>query len=490
MFCVAAILAGAETAITTLWPWKMKKLASEEGAKSPFRALEKDITKVLTTSLVGVTFCTIFGTALATDVAIGLFGQAGVGYATVAITLVTLFIGEILPKSLAVAKPEPFARFALPLINALALLVTPVTWLAHIANKVLLSRLGVTESPDNVTQPELRTFISSASDSGAVNLYQEGMIEGVLDLDRGQVQQVMTPRVEIVAIEGNATLEELFKVMIQSKYSRVPVYKDAIDEIQGVVLLRELLANLSMRGASDPTPLLKTTVSTIMDPVYFIPECMSTMDALKQMRRQRTHMMVVVDEYGGTSGIVTLEDILETLVGEIYDEDDEEEVQEDFSAFVFNAEDGTYSIDGAADLDLVGAKLDLEDQVDPVLPDFATLSGFICSKAGIIPEVGYTVLVNRSDGTAVRFTVLSADDRRLLSLSAANVVITIDADGEASEVTSRFVVDAASEDPSSIFVEDTDASPNGDALIENAAPESASIVVETTVADAEDSLTV
>ena len=107
---MAALFAGAETAITTLWPWKVKQLAAEDGEDSPFKSLETDITKVLGTVLIGVTFCTIFGTALATDVAVGLFGKAGVGYATVAITLVTLFFGEIFPKSLAVAKPEALAR--------------------------------------------------------------------------------------------------------------------------------------------------------------------------------------------------------------------------------------------------------------------------------------------------------------------------------------------------------------------------------------------
>jgi len=158
----------------------------------------------------------------------------------------------------------------------------------------------------------------------------------------------------------------------------------------------------------------------------FVPETMSVMNALKQMRRNRLHMMVVVDEFGGTSGIVTLEDILETLVGEIYDEDDEEEVVEDTTSIVLER-DGTYTIDGMADLEVVCETLGLDDDVDPeVLSEFATLSGFLCHQAGEIPNTGDVVVVAHK-----RFKVLEADDRRLLSLKAANITAT-PTDGDAT----------------------------------------------------------
>ena len=177
LFSMAALFAGAETAITTLWPWKVKQLAAEGGEDSPFAALEKDITKVLTTVLVGVTFCTIFQTALATDVAVGLFGKAGVGYATVAVTAVTLFFGEILPKSLAVAQAERFANFTLPLINAFSYLLTPLSAFTSFANDRLLSAFGVGSEDANVavTMPELRMVRSSASDCfGLLRIASDG----------------------------------------------------------------------------------------------------------------------------------------------------------------------------------------------------------------------------------------------------------------------------------------------------------------------------
>ena len=455
---MAALLAGAETAITTLWPWKVKQLAAEDGENSPFASLEKDITKVLGTVLIGVTFCMIFGTALATDVAVSLFGKAGVGYATAAITLVTLFFGEIFPKSIAVAQPEKLARFTLPMINAFTFLLTPLSWLTSAATNVLLGLLGASKdgTSEAVTKPELRMVLTSASASGAVELYEQDMIEGVLDLQRSTVSQIMTPRVEIEGVGVDASLADLLEVALRTKYSRVPVYNETIDEIVGIVLTRELLevgtpgggggaaasaaaaaaaiGGVASGGGGDSggggapplvpaqlTPareLEARTVTSIMEGVeeLFVPESMSVMNALKQMRQRRLHMMVVVDEFGGTSGIVTLEDILETLVGEIYDEDDEEEIYEDYSSIVYNEAEGSYAIDGMADLSVVCARLGLEEDVgEDVLDEFATLSGFLCHQAGEIAKEGAEFVVGH-----VRFEVTEADDRRLLTLRATN----------------------------------------------------------------------
>ena len=230
------------------------------------------------------------------------------------------------------------------MINFFTFLLTPLSLLTSLATNTLLRLLGASadESVESVTKPELRMLLSSASESGAVEVYEQDMIEGVLDLQRTKVQQVMTPRVELVACGADSPISALLALALRYKYSRVPVYNETVDEIVGIVLTRELL-NYTV---TEPVQSSSATVGSIMESVteasIFVPESMSVMNALKQMRRQRLHMLIVVDEYGGTSGIVTLEDILETLVGEIYDEDDEEEVD------------------------------------DELLAEFATLSGFLC----------------------------------------------------------------------------------------------------------------
>mmetsp|Transcript_3721 Transcript_3721/g.7924 ORF Transcript_3721/g.7924 Transcript_3721/m.7924 type:complete len:269 (-) Transcript_3721:387-1193(-) len=252
-------------------------------------------------------------------------------------------------------------------------------------------------------------ILGGASQSGAVELYEQDMIEGVLDLQRSQVQQIMTPRVELVAIDAESSLVDLLALTREYKYSRVPVYNQTIDEITGVVLSRELL-EFADAGAG----LENVSVASIMDPVEFVPESMTVMNALKQMRRQRLHMMVVVDEFGGTSGVITLEDILETLVGEIYDEDDEVEAQEDTGAIV-QMEDGSFKIDGMADLQPTCERLQLDIPED-TLNEFSTLSGYLCHVAGEIPNQDDIVLVS-----GLRFDVLEADERRLLLVRASNI---------------------------------------------------------------------
>tara|TARA_B110001452_G_scaffold8489_1_gene7438 strand:- start:750 stop:2486 length:1737 start_codon:yes stop_codon:yes gene_type:complete len=411
LFSTAAVLAGAETAITTLWPWKAKKLAEEEGESSPFAGLQDDITTVLTTGLVGVTLCMVWGTALATDIAIQVFGKRGVGLATVALTMVTLVLGEIVPKSIAVANAEGVARATLPLINFLNVVLYPVTWSMSLVNVFLLKACGLSTSEDTATavsQPELRMILTGAKQSGAVELYEQDMIEGVLDMQTTQVQQIVTPRVEIEAIAKAATLADLLDLSLNVKYSRIPVYNETVDEIIGVVLTRELLEVAAFKSRQE---LAQIQVAAIMEETAFCPETMTAMNALKQMRRERLHMMVVVDEFGGTTGLVTLEDILETLVGEIYDEDDDEEVEEDGTSIV-QQEDGSFLIEGTADLDLVCDKLNFT-LPEETLAEFATISGYLCQQAGEIPEIDDTILVG-----GLRFDVREADERRLLSVRA------------------------------------------------------------------------
>jgi len=214
----------------------------------------------------------------------------------------------------------------------------------------------------------------------------------------------------VIGIDRNDSLLDLLDLTREWKYSRVPVYNGTIDEINGIVFTRELIDYAALPRED----LRKLPVSTIMEETAFVPESMSAMNALKLMRRQRLHMLVVVDEYGGTSGIITLEDILETLVGKIYDEDDDEEVQEEVQSIMQN-EDGTWSLDGMAELEVACERLTLELPPD-TMNEFSTISGFLCHQAGKIPEKGDILIVAH-----VRFEVLEADERRILSIVAQNI---------------------------------------------------------------------
>eukprot|EP00292_Cryptomonas_paramecium_P001092 CAMPEP_0113668318 /NCGR_PEP_ID=MMETSP0038_2-20120614/3931_1 /TAXON_ID=2898 /ORGANISM="Cryptomonas paramecium" /LENGTH=375 /DNA_ID=CAMNT_0000584043 /DNA_START=410 /DNA_END=1534 /DNA_ORIENTATION=- /assembly_acc=CAM_ASM_000170 len=345
LFMISACLAGAETAITTLWPWKVKKIAEEEGPDSPFRLLEKDITKFLTAILIGTTTCTIYSAAMFSDMVSQYLGDSMVTYATIWLTVVTLVAGEIIPKALAVSQAERVARVMVPAINVVAMLVYPVGQLMELTSKAVLALMGVKESEDsNVSEEELRMMVMGAKISGEIRTEEQDMIESVLDLQDTLVTAVMRPRVEVVALEAAADMPTFLRAVAASGYSRFPVFEHNVDNIVGMVLAKDLIDFLDRPGA-----LAQARVGDMMGPAYYVPESMTVWNVLEEMRRRRVHMAVVVDEYGGTAGIVTLEDILEEVIGEIYDEDDMDEMVKEESAIVREA-DGSFSLDGLAHL--------------------------------------------------------------------------------------------------------------------------------------------
>lgn len=406
MFVVGAALAAAETAITTLWPWKVRELAEREGQKSPFAALESDLTRFLTTILVTTTSATVLSTAIATEVAGEIFGQIAVGYVTAALTVFFLFFGEILPKALAVHAPAKVARVMVPVIRLLSVIVYPVGKLLAFFSTLILRVLKLPmESESRVSEEELRLIVAGADQSGSIEKYESQIIQNVLDLEETDVKTVMCPRVDMVAVSLDQSLQHLLMLEADSHYSRMPVYEGNVDNIVGVVMVKSLLKYMT----GDASVLSRTKVDEIMETPFFVPESMSVWIVLEEMRKRRIHMAIIVDEYGGTAGLVTLEDILEEVVGEIYDEDDDFEAD---AQLIQKDQDGQYIMDGQTDLEKVDHVLSLnltEDDLD----DYGTISGFLCARMGGIPTNGDQIVFNK-----VRFTVADADDRRIVSLRA------------------------------------------------------------------------
>ncbi|KAJ8906978.1 hypothetical protein NDN08_003461 [Rhodosorus marinus] len=407
LFIAAAALAAAETAITTLWPWKVRKLASEEGDSSMFTVLENNLTRFLTTILIATTVATIFTTAVATEVASAIFGgKAAVAYVTAGLTLFFLFFGEILPKSLAVHNAERVLRVLLPFVSTLSVILYPIgKILAFSANLILRLFNLYREEDAPVSEEELRLMIAGADRSGTIEPYESKLISNVLDLEEIDVRDVMCPRVDMVALPSDATLRDFLSVEEQYHFSRVPIFQGTTDNIIGVMHAKSLLKYL---GQSD---LLDTTkVEDLADAPYFVPESVSAWSVLEQMRLRRLHLAVVVDEYGGTAGLVTLEDILEEVVGEIYDEDDDIESEE---SDIVELQNGSFFIDGQAELEKVAEALLMELPEDD-LAEHGTISGFLCNRLEGIPSAGELVTIDN-----VEFKIVTADDRRILTLEAA-----------------------------------------------------------------------
>ena len=399
LLLLSAFFSASESAITTLWPWKIRELAQASGPSSAFALVERDVTRFLTTILVGNNLVNISATVLVTEISLRIFGSAGIGYATAAMTVLVLFFGEITPKNLAVHHAELVAKFVVRPIYVISVLLYPIgkffSWAAMKVLRLLhLEPAGSTR----VTAEELKLMLAGARESGVVPGGGGEVLQNVLSLEDVEAHEIMVPRVEMVAVEAETSLFDFLKLARQTNYSRIPVYQETIDEIVGIAYARDL-----QEWLDQPEQLKTLSVSEIARPAFFVPEPMSAWSLIRELRRRRAHMAIVVDEFGGTAGLITLEDLIEEILGEIYDETDEEE--ED----IVKIDHGTFLIQAQAPVDEVAEVLGIE------LPegDYETLSGFIYDAMGAIPEVGEAL-----EFGPYRFVVEEADERRILKVRA------------------------------------------------------------------------
>jgi CBS domain containing-hemolysin-like protein len=474
LFILSATLHAAETAMTKISPWRVAQVAEEEGKTSPFVTLSENLTQLLSTILVTTTTLSIYSTAFFVSIMSSAFPNLSFGLITALLTVFTLFFGELLPKAIAVSNSELVARKTVKSISRLATLLYPITYFFKKSSDFLLRLSGLRSIEDNsVSEDMLRMVVTEAvkTERDGIEGREGRMIQAVLDMQETAVSKIMRPRIDIDACSESCSLAELLELVLECKYSRIPVYRGDVDNIVGVVFSKDLLdfvklttnenenenenesvptlqgisaataAGDSKGGRTSSSSLLTPTGqqfayalnnTDMITPTYFIPETMSTWNALEEMRNRRVHMAIVVDEYGGTSGLVTFEDIMEEIVGEIYDEDDDhEDVEED--ATIFLKDDGTFEIKGYAELDDVYEALGMtEEEIEGFTGenggDYSTIGGLVCSEAGEIPEEGYEFSLGRYD-----FSVLDVEgDRRILLLRAVKAR-TADSDENIAE---------------------------------------------------------
>jgi putative hemolysin len=408
LLLLSGLMSGSETALTALGEWKLRQLREEGGdAAGLYALLERNPTRFITTLLIGNNLVNIGATALVTQMSIQLSRQVGfseaaaVGYATAVMTILVLIFGEITPKSIAVHHPLGYARLAIRPVYLLSVVLFPVGRAFAWFTTMVLRAFRLEPSNDPlITENELRMMLRSAEESGVIEASEQEMIKGVIDLEETVVREVMTPRVDVVAISEDASLHDMLAATTLHGYSRLPVYRESIDDVRGVAYARDLLKYL---GTSDD--LAKTRVADLMHPPQYVPETTSVLDLMRDMRLRKNHLAVVVDEFGGTAGLVTLEDIIEEITGEIYDETDEEEELE-----FEDLADGSVRIRASVHLEEVEDRfrVDLGDE-----GEYDTLAGYLISELGRIPQVGESHEV-----AGLRFTVEEADERRVTLVRA------------------------------------------------------------------------
>ncbi len=408
LLLLSGLMSASETALTAIGSWKARELRDSGSPSSfAFGELERNPTRFITALLIGNNIVNIGFTALVTQatlqvtIASGGSESMAVAIATAISTLAILVFGEITPKSIAVHHPVAVGRVVIRPVYLMSVVLYPLgigfTW---VTGQVLrLFRLQPSGSTF-MSPTELRMMLRSAEESGAIEAHEQEMIRGVIDLEETVVREVMTPRVDVVAVREDVNLDELQKLVTENGYSRLPVYGESIDEIKGVVYARDLLPFLGLSEAVGTTK-----VADIMTPAQYVPETLSILSLLRDMRIRKNHIAVVVDEFGGTSGLVTLEDIIEEITGEIYDETDDDEVDD-----IIDLGDGSFLLQGTTHIESVADAFDIAFDEDG---DYDTVAGFMIDEVDHIPQPGESVTFQ-----GMRFTVEQGDERRVLTVIA------------------------------------------------------------------------
>ena len=381
----SAFFSASETAFSSLNQIRLKSRA-EDGDSSAARvlAMAEQYDKLLSTILIGNNIVNIAAASIGTILFTQMLGaERGATVSTIVLTIIVLIFGEVTPKSLAKEMPEKVATAVSPFLVLLMTLMTPLTWL-FTQWKKLLGHFVHSGEADTITEGELMTMVSEAENDGELTDRESELIRSAIEFDDVEVEEILTPRVDVVAVEDDIPLEELAQTFAESGYSRLPVYHGTIDNIIGVVHEKDFyIARLKKATKIDDlvVPTLYTTGSTQISQL------------LRTLREQHHHLAVVVDEYGGTEGIITLEDILEELVGEIWDEHDE--VTEDFR----KQSDGSWLVSGSASVDDLYEELDLPEEEDI---DSNTVNGLVQEKTCHLPKVGDRFTLGEYDGVVTR----------------------------------------------------------------------------------------
>ena len=387
VFLVAcsAFFSASETAFSSLNQIRLKSRA-EDGDASAARvlAMAEKYDKLLSTILIGNNIVNIAAASIGTILFTRALGaERGATMSTIVLTIVVLIFGEVTPKSLAKEMPETVATAVSPMLNLLMVLFTPLTWLFSQWKRLLGHFVHSTEE-DTITEGELMTMVSEAENDGELTDRESELIRSAIEFDDVEVEEILTPRVDVVAVEDNTSLDEVAQTFAESGYSRLPVYHDTIDNIIGVVHEKDFyLARLKK----------ETSLEELVKPTLYTTGSTQISQLLRTLREQHHHLAVVVDEYGGTEGIITLEDILEELVGEIWDEHDE--ATEDFH----KQSDGSWIVLGSASVYALFEMLGLPEDEDI---DSNTVNGLVQEKTCHLPKVGDRFTLGSYDGVVTR----------------------------------------------------------------------------------------
>lgn len=391
---LSAMFSSMETAFSSVNVIRLKHLAAN-GSKKAERALKlaENFDKALTTILIGNNIVNILSSSLGTIFFTGMFGASGVAVSTAVMTVVVLIFGEIMPKSLAKQNAEKFACGFGGILNGICIILTPLSVIFMAIQKAATKLFRSKDAVPSVTEDELKYIINEIEDEGVLEEQESDLVRSALEFDEITVEEILIPRVKIVAVEEDEDIESIRKIFISERYSRLPVYEKSLDNIVGFITEKDFFALVT-----DPEMQNVSNIKCIIQKALFISEMKLISEVLYEMQRSKIHMAIVKDQYGGTSGLVTMEDIIEELVGEIYDENDE------VIQSIVPVGDNMYEV--AADFSLTDMLEEFELPENIIDSESNSVGGWVMELFGRIPKTGDTV----TNGIFT-VTVLEADEQ-------------------------------------------------------------------------------
>lgn len=397
LLAASAFFSASETAFSSLNKIRLKNLASDGDARA-ILALEisDDFDRVLSTILIGNNVVNLSASSIATVVATVLLGAAGAAVSTIVLTVLVLIFGEILPKSYAKQNAEAVALKVARPLRMIQRILTPIAWVFLQIQRCIKPRSEADTEP-SVTGRELKTIIQNSEDEGVLDEQESDIIQSVLDFDEITVQQILIPRVDMVAIDIDDDLSAILETAVSHGFSRIPVYEGTIDNIIGIIHVKDVLETFVHHRELDIRELVRECI--------YVYRTKKISDLLGEFKQQKLHLAIVTDEYGGTLGLATMEDVLEELVGEIWDESDE--IRQDLIPLSENS----YELHGDLNIE------DFFEQIDYSPKNFSceysTVGGWALESLGHIPEPGESFEHN-----TLRLTVTEMDDQRVFRLRA------------------------------------------------------------------------
>lgn len=390
----SAIFSSAETALMTCNRIRLRSMENEGNKKAGkvLDMVENSTDKMLSAILIGNNVVNLSASSLATVLATKLLGSSGAGIATGVITLLVLIFGEITPKSFATISADKLALMYYNFIHGLMIVLTPVIFLVGILSRgvLFLLRVDPDAKPETITESELRAMVDVSHEEGVLESDERKMITNVFDFGDSQAKDIMIPRVDVTFIQVDATYNELLEVFREDMFTRFPVYEESTDDVIGVINMKDVLLY------DHQTPF---SIRNYLREVHFTYEHSSTLELLQEMRETSSNVTIVLDEYGATVGMITLEDLLEEIVGEIRDEYDENEIE----AFQKTGEN-QYNIEASMKLDDINEILELNIHSD----DYDSLGGFIIELLDRLPKEGEEVSYRN-----MTFKVLQVEKNRI-----------------------------------------------------------------------------